>query len=63
MSPGRVFSRAHLLEKVYQDEFEVTDRAIDSHIKNLRRKISGVSPGYDPIRSIYGIGFVLEPNP
>jgi len=38
----------------------VTDRTVDSHIKNLRRKFETVLPGHDLIRSIYGVGYKLE---
>ncbi|QNA89827.1 response regulator [Massilia sp. Dwa41.01b] len=58
--PGQVFSRAQLLELAHQDHLDVTDRAIDSHIKNLRRKIDAIAPGVDPIRSIYGVGYRFE---
>ena len=58
--PGQVFSRAQLLELVRQDNLEATDRAIDSHIKNLRRKIDAAAPGLEPIRSIYGVGYRFE---
>ncbi|MDB5747223.1 MAG: two-component system response regulator BaeR [Massilia sp.] len=58
--PGQVFSRAQLLELVRQDYLDATDRAIDSHIKNLRRKIEAVAPGLDPIRSVYGVGYRFE---
>ena len=59
--PGQVFSRAQLLELARQDNLEVTERAIDSHIKNLRRKIDAAAPGLEPIRSIYGVGYRFEP--
>ena len=55
--PGQVFSRAQLLDAARADSLDVTDRAIDSHIKNLRRKIEAVAPGLDAIRSIYGLGY------
>ena len=58
--PGQVFSRAQLLELARQDSLDVTDRAIDSHIKNLRRKIDAVAPGFEPIGSIYGVGYRFE---
>ncbi|MEW6369615.1 MAG: response regulator [Pseudomonadota bacterium] len=58
--PGQVFTRAKLLELVRQDDLEVTERAIDSHIKNLRRKIDAAAPGLEPIRSIYGLGYRLD---
>ena len=59
-SPGRVFSRDRLLDNLYLDHRVVTDRTVDSHIKNLRRKLEQAAPGQDPIRSIYGVGYKLE---
>ena len=59
--PGRVLSRAQLLEHLYLDHRVVSDRTVDSHIKNLRRKFEDVCAGSDPIRSIYGVGYKWEP--
>lgn len=59
-APGRVFSRDRLLDNLYMDHRVVTDRTVDSHIKNLRRKLEQASPGQEPIRSIYGVGYKLE---
>ncbi|MBS4097538.1 MAG: response regulator [Sulfuricella sp.] len=58
--PGRVFSRAQLLERLQPDNFEVSERAIDSHMKNLRRKLAQIAPAREMIRSVYGVGFVYE---
>ena len=58
--PGRVFSRAQLLDAIYEDQFDVSERAIDSHLKNLRRKLAQAFPDDEPIRSIYGVGFAFE---
>ncbi|MCA1854923.1 response regulator [Massilia oculi] len=55
--PGQVFSRAQLLDCARADSLDATDRAIDSHVKNLRRKIDAAAPGLDAIRSIYGLGY------
>lgn len=55
--PGQVLSRAQLLDAAQADNFDANDRAIDSHVKNLRRKIEAVAPGLEPIRSIYGLGY------
>jgi hypothetical protein len=41
---------------------DVGDRAVDSHVKNLRRKIEAVVPGAHCIRSVYGIGYRFEPK-
>jgi two-component system response regulator BaeR len=57
---GQVFSRAQLLDAARSDNADVTDRAIDSHIKNLRRKIDAVAPGLDAIHSIYGLGYRFD---
>ncbi|MGL4575532.1 MAG: response regulator [Burkholderiaceae bacterium] len=58
--PSRVFSRAQLLDSAYADLREVSDRAIDSHIKNLRRKIHAVEPGCECIASVYGMGYRFD---
>jgi len=58
--PGRVFSRAALLDKLHDDARDVTDRAVDTHVKNLRKKMQQACPGEDPLRSIYGVGYRLD---
>ena len=49
---GRVFTRAQLLDAVRGSDAEAFERAIDSHVKNLRRKLQG-----DYIDTVYGIGY------
>ena len=61
--PGRVFSRSQLLDAVHDDLRDTSDRAIDSHIKNLRRKLAAAQPGCDCITSVYGVGYRFEPPP
>ena len=58
--PGRVFARARLLDAIYADFRDVSDRAIDSHVKNLRRKLQAGLPGHDCIAAVYGVGYRLE---
>jgi two-component system response regulator BaeR len=58
--PGAIFSRAQLLDVVSGDALEVTDRAIDSHIKNLRRKLSAAAPDVELIHAVYGVGYRVE---
>jgi two-component system, OmpR family, response regulator BaeR len=58
--PGRVFSRAALLERLYDDHRIVSDRTVDSHVKNLRRKLGKASPERELIQSVYGVGYRLE---
>lgn len=58
--PGRVFSRAGLLERLYDDHRIVSDRTVDSHVKNLRRKLAAAAPGRELVQSVYGVGYRLE---
>ncbi len=57
---GRIFSRDQLMEKIYPDRRIVSDRTIDSHIKNLRKKIALLAEDRELVRSIYGIGYQYE---
>lgn len=57
--PEQVFSREQLMTQIYSDGRIVTDRTIDSHIKNLRKKMQDVAPESECIKSIYGIGYKL----
>jgi DNA-binding response OmpR family regulator len=54
--PGRVFTRSQLLDAVHGVAFEAYERAIDAHVKNLRRKIE---PPGEPryIQTVYGVGY------
>lgn len=58
--PEKAFSRSDLVIRLQGYEFEGYERTIDSHIKNLRKKIAAVRPGQDIILSIYGIGYKLN---
>jgi two-component system, OmpR family, response regulator BaeR len=58
--PGRVYSRVGLLERLYDDHRVVSDRTVDSHVKNLRRKLAAAAPGRDLVQSVYGVGYRLE---
>ena len=55
--PGRIFTRAQLLDAVRGISFDSYERAIDAHVKNIRRKIepNGREPRY--ILSVYGVGY------
>ena len=54
---GRVFSRDQLMNEMYSDYRVVSDRAVDTHIKNLRKKLSEASGGTEMIESVYGLGY------
>jgi two-component system response regulator BaeR len=58
--PGRVFGRALLLDALHDEFRDVNDRAIDSHIKNLRKKLAQHVPERELIHSVYGVGYRFE---
>lgn len=58
--PGRVYPRDTIIHFAYDDHRVVSDRTIDSHIKNLRRKLEDHGADPEIIRSIYGVGYKLE---
>ena len=58
--PGRVFSRDKLMNGMYSDYRVVSDRAVDTHVKNLRRKLAEVSGIEEMIKSVYGLGYRFE---
>jgi len=58
--PGRVFERAQLLDLIHEDFRDVSDRVVDSHVKNIRRKLAVLEPAPACIVSVYGIGYRLD---
>lgn len=58
--PGRVYSRDQLMDLSYQDDRVVSDRTIDTHVKNLRRKLARAGARDDLIHSIYGVGYKID---
>jgi len=60
--PGRVFTRSQLLDAVRGDAFESYERAIDAHVKNIRRKIEPDPRRPRYLLTVYGVGYrVAEP--
>ena len=55
--PGRVFTRAQLLDAIHGVAFESYERAIDAHIKNVRRKIEVKASEPRYILTVYGVGY------
>jgi len=58
--PKIVFTRDQILQQAYRDNIHVSDRTIDSHIRNIRAKLSGAGCG-DAIETVHGVGFRLGP--
>lgn len=61
--PNRIFSRNELISVVQGYDFEGYDRTIDSHVKNLRKKIAAYLPGKEVISTVYGMGYRLNADP
>ncbi|MDZ4230588.1 MAG: response regulator transcription factor [Dehalococcoidales bacterium] len=59
-SPGRVYSRMQLLDGVKGDAYEGYERTVDSHIKNLRKKLEPDPEHPRYIKTVYGVGYKLE---
>jgi len=55
--PDQVFSRSQLIEHLQGYDYAGYDRTIDSHIKNLRKKISKLLPDKEIVSAIYGVGY------
>ena len=61
-APGRVFSRQQLMDVAYVDHRVVSDRTIDTHVKNLRRKLADALGAEPPLGSVYGVGYRWDPQ-
>jgi two-component system response regulator BaeR len=58
--PSRVYTRQQLLDIAHDDQRDTNDRTVDSHIKNIRRKLAAVLPEVDCLQSVYGVGYRFE---
>lgn len=56
-NPGRVFTRTHLMEEALGDVFIGYERTLDSHIRNLRRKLEEGGANCEYIQTVYGVGY------
>ncbi|MCY1294092.1 Transcriptional regulatory protein CreB [compost metagenome] len=62
--PGRIYTRAQLMELVWQDALDTSDRTVDTHVKTLRAKLREATPqgeGAERIRTHRGMGYSLGP--
>jgi len=56
-TPNRIYSRSQILDLAYGDMRDISDRAIDSHIKKIRKKIRTLGIDSNIIESVYGAGY------
>jgi two-component system catabolic regulation response regulator CreB len=62
-APGRVFTRAQLIDRVWGDGFAITDRTIDSHVKGLRKKVAEAGGDAWLIETVRGVGYRVSDRP
>ncbi|MFN8373860.1 MAG: response regulator transcription factor [Anaerolineae bacterium] len=62
-SPGQVFSRAELLERLKGDTFENVERTVDVHIRNLRAKLEEDASHPQYILTVFGVGYRFNSEP
>ncbi|MBT8213517.1 MAG: helix-turn-helix domain-containing protein, partial [Acidimicrobiia bacterium] len=55
--PGRIYTRAQLLDSVHGVSFESYERSVDAHIKNIRRKIEPDPKHPSLVLTVYGVGY------
>ncbi len=60
-NPRRIYSRQHIIDRIYGDYRIVSEQTVNSHIRNLRKKITELSPDYELIHSIYAVGYRYDP--
>jgi two-component system OmpR family response regulator len=53
--PGRVWSRAQIIARVRADDFRMTERTIDTHVRRIRAKLRAFA--LDPIETVHGLGY------
>jgi len=61
-SPGRVYSRMDLLEKLQGSAFEGAERTIDVHVRNLRAKVEPDPAQPEYIETVFGVGYRMRPG-
>jgi two-component system catabolic regulation response regulator CreB len=62
-APGRVYTRAQLIDRVWGDGFAITDRTIDSHVKGLRKKVAEAGGDAALIETVRGVGYRVTDRP
>lgn len=58
--PRRAFERETLLDKVWGTDFFGDFRTVDSHVKNIREKVRRAGLAYNPIQTVWGVGYKFQ---
>lgn len=59
-NPTRVYSRETLLEQVWGHDFFGDQRTVDQHIKNIREKVKKCGSSFNPIKTVWGVGYKIQ---
>ncbi|MBW2523127.1 MAG: response regulator transcription factor [Deltaproteobacteria bacterium] len=62
-APGRVFTRAQLIDRIWGEDYAITDRTVDSHVKALRRKVTEAGGNAGVIETVRGVGYRVSEQP
>jgi DNA-binding response OmpR family regulator len=62
-APGRVFTRAQLIDRIWGDGFAITDRTVDSHVKGLRKKVAEAGGAFGLVETVRGVGYRVTDRP
>ncbi len=60
-NPNRIFSRQTIIESIYQNHHDVSEKTVNSHIRNLRKKLADISSCHEWIHAIYAVGYRYDP--
>jgi two-component system catabolic regulation response regulator CreB len=61
--PGRIYARETLMDSIWRDSLDTSDRTVDTHIKTLRAKLKAVRDDLDPIVTHRGMGYSITKVP
>lgn len=61
--PGRIYSRDALMDRIWHDALDTSDRTVDTHIKTLRAKLGAVRADIEPIITHRGMGYSVVNSP
>lgn len=58
--PARIYTRDILIDIIYNGDAFVSDRTVDAQVKRIRHKFDEIEPDFDPIQTVYGMGYKLK---
>lgn len=62
-TPGKVFTREELLDRLWTDTVELNDRAVDTQVRRLRAKLEEIPLEHVALTTVWGLGYKVEEKP